>query len=71
VAFENKVILRVTVRHDEHRVRAVCSCGEFMSPWVTAVVNPDDDGVPLRAGFEQRAVRAGEWHIRTVAGGHK
>jgi hypothetical protein len=70
VPFENKTIHRVTVRHDARRVRAVCSCGEFMSPWVTADVRPDED-IPPRTELEQRAARAGEWHIRMMAGGHK
>lgn len=61
---------KVTVTHEVPKTRAVCVCG-WRSPWVTETVVPDVDGVPPRPAIQDRAVRAGEWHIRFVAGGHK
>lgn len=49
---------------EPQRARAVCACS-WASPWATAV--PPQPDLPLRTDYEERAIRAAEWHVREAA----
>jgi hypothetical protein len=43
------------------RARAVCECS-WTSPWATA--GPAQPDLPPRTDYQDRALRAAQWHVR-------
>lgn len=51
----------VTIKHEQPRTRAECSCS-WVSPWVTQ--GPPQPDIPPREGIHLVAVRAAQFHLR-------